>query len=660
MMQVIDESKVIETETLEGRITYILQDGVYLNEVFDYLPCGIINKSETGMGATTIELDSDRNSIIVEPTKITASSKAYKAYKHKALYVGSATKYHPKDTKQKDIKAYIEDESIPFKKIVVVADSLSKVIEAIGDSVYQDYHLFLDEIDSFQMDSTFRDSMEICLDYYKLFNSDKRLMVSATLVEFSDPELKDEPYTIFQYEKPSPRTISLIHCGNSSSIGNFLGCVFEQIKLKVEEFPEDKLMVAFNSVTNSHALVNNLINQGVLSNDEVGILCGVSNKKELGDFYTELSDELLPKRINFVTSAYFTGYDIKEPYHLISVSSAQNRIHSLSDKKLKQIAGRCRKKLHSETIVYNTQSFTYESVISKETLIDAAEKEILGIKCLESNYESNLLLSSQLGRIRNLIMENTHDQEFRLVRRNIEKQNIISYLNIDANLENQRVRRDLYQSRKSLNNLLKRQGHSLTFNEYAPTTVLNTADISEEVRMAGIKEFVEKLRQFNHQRDNLASLKNNLNQRERTVYDIYEEFHLYIDNNQLLNKIEELAVGRDDRALKNLRQSAGIAILPTNHAYFKRVMECLGIDHQYTYKELVSAWNEIFQNLGLHKKYADNEGVKALKWTKLHFKAYKVKKTQSYRITGINPNDFTIIQFNSGTINDVINIKYLF
>ena len=41
----------------------------------EFLPNGIIEKSHTGMGATHMELTSHRNSIIVEPIKITAYSK---------------------------------------------------------------------------------------------------------------------------------------------------------------------------------------------------------------------------------------------------------------------------------------------------------------------------------------------------------------------------------------------------------------------------------------------------------------------------------------------------------------------------------------------------------------------------------------------------------
>ncbi len=142
-----------------------------LGDVFDEMPSGLVMKAETGLGATTLELKSNRNSIIVEPIKITASSKAKM---HNALYVGSATKMHPTGCSNLVIKAYIEHKKIINKKIIVVADSLERVISTIGESVYSDYFLMIDEIDSFQLDSSYRYSMENSLDFYKNFPKKKQ------------------------------------------------------------------------------------------------------------------------------------------------------------------------------------------------------------------------------------------------------------------------------------------------------------------------------------------------------------------------------------------------------------------------------------------------------------------------------------------------------
>lgn len=64
----------------EGEITSIdftmPGDEKWLEKIFDRMPYGLIKKNRTGIGATTLELKADRNSIIVVPTKALASSKS--------------------------------------------------------------------------------------------------------------------------------------------------------------------------------------------------------------------------------------------------------------------------------------------------------------------------------------------------------------------------------------------------------------------------------------------------------------------------------------------------------------------------------------------------------------------------------------------------------
>ena len=69
------------------------QDDAKLSDVFETTPYGLIKKNRTGVGATTLELNSPRNSIIVVPTKALAYEKAKSNWdkeiqKCKACYVG--------------------------------------------------------------------------------------------------------------------------------------------------------------------------------------------------------------------------------------------------------------------------------------------------------------------------------------------------------------------------------------------------------------------------------------------------------------------------------------------------------------------------------------------------------------------------------------------
>lgn len=54
------------------------QNKTYLGDVFITSPYGLIKKNRTGIGATTLELHSERNSIVVVPTRALAYEKAKK------------------------------------------------------------------------------------------------------------------------------------------------------------------------------------------------------------------------------------------------------------------------------------------------------------------------------------------------------------------------------------------------------------------------------------------------------------------------------------------------------------------------------------------------------------------------------------------------------
>jgi hypothetical protein len=110
------------------------------------------------------------------------------------------------------------------------------VIDAIGSNVYKDYFLLIDEIDSFQLDSTFRRSMEMTLDYYKLFEKDKRAMISATRIDFTDPILAKEPITFIKYDNQKPRNITVVTTNRSS----LQGVSIDAINKIIVNSPQDK------------------------------------------------------------------------------------------------------------------------------------------------------------------------------------------------------------------------------------------------------------------------------------------------------------------------------------------------------------------------------------------------------------------------------------
>ena len=163
----------------------------HLQDVFITIPHGLIKKNRTGIGATTLEINSPRNSIIVVPTRALAYGKAISSKiegesdKYRVLYVGGDITGFVVP----EISDYLMDSSIQYKKFIVVADSLPRLLHIIGKEHYKDYFLMIDEIDSYQYDCNYRPNMENVMDYYFQFPISHRCLVSATIGEFSNKDI---------------------------------------------------------------------------------------------------------------------------------------------------------------------------------------------------------------------------------------------------------------------------------------------------------------------------------------------------------------------------------------------------------------------------------------------------------------------------------------
>ncbi len=540
-----------------GSVEYIIERKVagklvYLADIFQETPAGFFYKDETGMGATTLELNAKRNSIIVEPIKITASSKAYK---HNALYVGSPTKYHTQKAPSKlKIKKYTSDSSIQHKKIVVVADSLPKVVDAIGSDVFKDYFLLVDEIDSFQLDSTYRKSMELVLDIYKNFPQSSRAMLSATKIDFTDPILCKEPVTSVRYDNPKSRTIDVM----TTDSFNLHGVIIDHIKYLQATYPDDKIFVAYNTVKGSLDLCEHLIKEKIAAEKEVRILCSQASASIAEKYYQELDSEELPAMINFFTSAYFTGFDLSEEYHLISVSSNRRPSLALSDRRLKQIAGRSRSGLISETVIHDYSILSNQEETTKEKLLEASNNQADALTCSKKHYSRSPVLKQILESFTSKVLGFLEEKRLRFIREDNDGKIVCSYLNLDAFLESQRVRKELYQSNDALTKQLTLSGNTVKqtlvhSDTSVEKTVLSLADRNKQIETA-----IGIIRRSTKASELAIHLKHaNLTSLEKSILSEYHKIYNYVDKEPMLKLIEDgLLDKKDTRKFKTLMQSA--------------------------------------------------------------------------------------------------------
>jgi hypothetical protein len=513
-----------------------LKNKVRLSDIFLKMPYGIVDKQITGIGATTLELNAKRNSIIVEPLKAIAYSKAMTNPDY--FYVGSKIGSIKSDVEELDIKNYIAKSKILYKKILVVSDSLPKVIQAIGEEVFLTYFLMIDEVDSFQADSHFRAKMELCLDIYKIFNREKRNMVTATMLPFSDPYLKDEKVIEINFEFPEKRYINLIYTRTIQDTTAF------KISELHKSNPDQKIFIAYNSINEPLNIIRILTEHFKIDKSVLKIACSVASKKKAGDLFIELSNDNLSGTIFFLTSAYFTGVDIEECFHCISVSDGQIPNTLLSEHRLKQIAGRCRKELYSETVIYSIyqrDESPYEK-LDEDGLLKIANLQLEGLKCLEKQYKKDEILKKELIKVMQAYIDAENHRGLSFIRTDKNKELKISYFNIDACLEINRVKQKLYMNNKQLPNALESNNYTVSYEE-----IDKDYDIFKGKNNQTDQEIIEDVV------DQLLTMTDN---DKRVLYDLkyecgsslgsriidqYMELMPYLDKNLLLEKIKELA-----------------------------------------------------------------------------------------------------------------------
>ena len=371
--------------------------------------------------------------------------------------------------------------------------------------------------------------------------------------------------------------------------------------------------------------------QKKISKNNIGILCSENSRKIVGDYYRQLRGTELPVQINLVTSAYFSGFDLEKKFHLISISSNVEKIYaSLSEHRLKQIAGRCRVGLYSETVVYNIGTVSKNLPQSKAELVMAAEKEVKALNCITSNYLSNSILKDNLKQIRDLIITNTRSEGYQLVRRKYDHELTVSYLNIDALLESHRVHREVYKNKNSLYHILKNEGHNITRKDHVSKTDVINHDLAAIIRKQEVDEIIKQLNILKI--FEVRSLVD-LPLVQKRIVDAYLMNILYVDKDQLLKKLKDAGYSRDSRALSNTRLGIIYCTFHPDNNYKRNVNRQIVVGKTYTSEELLIQWNRILEDSAMQKKLVSE--VTATRITNLHFTV--IRKKTGHHIVSINP-----------------------
>lgn len=385
-----------------GGIDYVLKNGTYLNEVIDFLPNGIINKGVTGIGATTLEIKCSRHSIIIQPLKATAELKSVK--EDNLFFYNVSIK-----TIDSLLDDYLNDSSKHFKKIILVVDNLGRLISKLGEES-KNFYLLFDEIDFMQGSSTYRRSIEEAVDIAKVHGN--FAFITATYLEHSDPELELLPKTSFKYENSIDINLLVRYISDSKvdvlrKVNVTLNHLYSYL---VHSLPKDNdhYMIAINNLAYIEKIADALITLGILEKDDISLHVSenIQDNKEIINKYSakRLVSDTFPTRVNFITSAFFNGYDINEtlPFNLILFSSPIKDGMLLTPHEILQIYGRNRNIngikdfiLFTHDITSNELDFPEFIQFDKDKWMEFANVQFESMLC-ETKKQSKYLKNNNL------------------------------------------------------------------------------------------------------------------------------------------------------------------------------------------------------------------------------------------------------------------------
>ena len=432
-----------------------------LGEVLNYLPHGIIDKTETGIGGTSLELDSNRHSIVVVPFNNIADCKSQiksignkydvHFYSSDDYFNNNNVTYKLKKPilnkysfKTNDLNSRLDEYIIKCEedkqpiKIICIINQLEKLYENLKNiKNYQvnDFHLVLDEIDTLQEQSSFRDEATKCYNIYKEHPPEKSTMISATLVKFHDPYFLDKPLTIFKYKKINKPKIYLTQIQDikEEAVRVIINLILNN---------NDKILVSCNNFKYSHEIIETLEKElkKLKKRKTIKIICSNNSKKSAEKYYAKIEKCELPADITFMTAAFFSGHDITERYHNIILADKQTTSLRISPRLIYQITGRCRDEEgpYSNQLIINFNSFSSKNNVKYDFNM-LKDIHVFSESFLEFKNKnlSNVYYKKNIEHMENLVCNGNYDLPSVSFKNEITEKIEIAYNKIDCVMEDQ-------------------------------------------------------------------------------------------------------------------------------------------------------------------------------------------------------------------------------
>ena len=312
----------------------------YCSEFMTELPKGIINKHETGVGASVLALEDQHPYIVAVPTieiirnKVAQYPNERRSEKIFGFYGGISPK---------ELLSYIKETKIP--KIMVTYDSFHRVSDVIK-STRNNYRILVDEFSDLLDAYSYRDkAIDHLLTALKDFDYVSYISATPIKPEYYPEVLKglDEyqinwgEYTKVKVERKKTNKPYQLACN-----------IIESYKAAGEEgvlMPNGLYSHSAYFFVNSVNSIVNIIDAASLTPSEVRVICANNKPNESKLDLFKIETALAPeKKFNFITSTAFKGCDFySETGVVYIISNTQNKNTLISiDTDIRQIAGRIR------------------------------------------------------------------------------------------------------------------------------------------------------------------------------------------------------------------------------------------------------------------------------------------------------------------------------
>lgn len=353
----------------------------HLSDVMHEIPTNcILSKRIPGCGATTLELRTKHNSIILVPNVPVINSKCQKDKNVLGVY--------EKIDEQKIVE-YLK--SHQQYKIMTTPESFPKVKNACklcGLNIYRDFFLLDDECHQLVKDVDYREDIVKPMDDF--FKFERKALVSATPIGFSDPRFKNFKTIEVCADYDYRQKIQVIHTYS----------IAKTVREYKENHKDNKVCIFFNSVDGIYSLMNQL---NMLNNATV--YCAPKSrfklKSEHGftNAYDVWSADTM-KQYNFFTGRFYTAFDLElehEKPDLLMITDPHLSPYTILDVDTDciQICGRFRHGISSATHIYRTS----EEIVAKTR--EQLEWEISGhefaYRTIQSLYNSTDSIELRYG-----------------------------------------------------------------------------------------------------------------------------------------------------------------------------------------------------------------------------------------------------------------------